>query len=48
MLFFEHYDSVNGTENSYEKSMAYMCEELDSYFGDELGSLDSVKEEMQD
>ena len=44
--FFEHYDSVNGTENSYEKSMAYMCEELDSYFGDELGSLDSVKEEI--
>ena len=44
--FFEHYDSVNGTENSYEKSMAYMCEELDSYFGDELGSLDSVKDEI--
>ena len=44
--FFEHYDSVNGTENSYEKPMAYMCEELDSCFGDELGSLDSVKEEI--
>lgn len=44
--FFEHYDSVNGTENSYEKSMAYMCEELDSYIGDKLGSLDSVKEEI--
>lgn len=43
--FFEHYDSVNGTENSYEKSMAYMCEELDSYIGDKLGSLDSVKDE---